>query len=190
LQPQRDGRVRCSAWLGGVVISTHRLWLQTGRCCVCLLACHDRLVIDQVKAAWPAKIAVTIASRREEQPLKPCPLVQVLVHKGKAAEFAGRDERQAARLGGEAMLKWTVTLRAFFDLVFHNGVMCSRLTTKAQRRRPRGAPIATAMARRRSLQRMVRPRHRLVLLTLCADSSRCNIFVTRPRATTRAPSRT
>src|ERR1043166_3430057 len=32
----------------------------------------------------------------------------------------------------------------------------SRLTTQAQRRRPRDAPIATAMARRRSLQRMVR----------------------------------
>lgn len=30
------------------------------------------------------------------------------------------------------------------------------LTTQAQRRRPQGAPIATAMARRRSLQRMVR----------------------------------
>jgi hypothetical protein len=29
------------------------------------------------------------------------------------------------------------------------------LTTQAQRRRPRGAPIATATARRRSLQRMV-----------------------------------
>ena len=33
----------------------------------------------------------------------------------------------------------------------------SGLTTQAQRRRPRDAPIATAMARRRSLQRMVRP---------------------------------
>src|SRR5690348_6475520 len=31
--------------------------------------------------------------------------------------------------------------------------------------------------------------HRL-LLDLCADSSRCNSFVTRPRATMRAPSRT
>src|SRR2546425_11654 len=33
----------------------------------------------------------------------------------------------------------------------------SGLTTQAQRRRPRGASIATATARRRSLQRMVRP---------------------------------
>ena len=32
------------------------------------------------------------------------------------------------------------------------------LTTQAQRRRPQGAPIATAMRCRRSLQRMVRPR--------------------------------
>ena len=33
-----------------------------------------------------------------------------------------------------------------------------RLTTQAQRRRPRGAPLATMMPRRRSLQRMVRGR--------------------------------
>ena len=37
--------------------------------------------------------------------------------------------------------------------------MSSGLTTQAQRRRPRDAPIATATARRRSLQRMVRPLH-------------------------------
>ena len=37
---------------------------------------------------------------------------------------------------------------------FHGAV--KRPTTQARRRRPRGAPIATATARRRSLQRMVR----------------------------------
>ena len=35
----------------------------------------------------------------------------------------------------------------------------SFLTSQAQRRRPRGVPIATAMARRRSLQRRRRPCH-------------------------------
>jgi hypothetical protein len=37
-------------------------------------------------------------------------------------------------------------------------------TTQAQRRRPRDAPMATATARRRSLQRMVRPRHTKIVL--------------------------
>jgi hypothetical protein len=40
------------------------------------------------------------------------------------------------------------------------------LTTQAQRRRPRGSPIATATARRRSLQRMVRRRLRVYIFRL------------------------
>ena len=52
------------------------------------------------------------------------------------------------------------------------------LTTQAQRRRPRGASIATARPRRRSLQRMVRPRvsilanHKLSCLRRAALSRR------------------
>jgi translation elongation factor EF-Tu-like GTPase len=42
------------------------------------------------------------------------------------------------------------------DAGTHYGEGERRLTTKAQRRRPRGAAMATATARRRSLQRMVR----------------------------------
>ena len=46
-------------------------------------------------------------------------------------------------------------------------------TTQAQRRRPRGAPIATATARRRSLQRMVE-------LSRCAAPG-CGAFFMRRR---------
>src|SRR5206468_9137677 len=38
-------------------------------------------------------------------------------------------------------------------LIFTNHLCASHLTTQAQRRRPRDAPIATTTARRRSLQR-------------------------------------
>src|SRR6266536_5514236 len=47
--------------------------------------------------------------------------------------------------------------RSLRCLLFKPLGVARRRTTQAQRRRPRGAPIATATARRRSLQRMVRP---------------------------------
>jgi len=62
-----------------------------------------------------------------------------------------------ADLTGANLQKADLTDAKLWDATLRNADQHRRLTTQAQRRRPRGAPIATATRCRRSLQRMVRP---------------------------------
>jgi len=68
-------------------------------------------------------------------------------------------------LSGSSRLSRILQFRTIATLRSSRANSC-RSTTQSQRRRPRDAPIATAMARRRSLQCIVRPQLSKLILIL------------------------